>query len=84
MEKKAEELFERAPSIWREETGCITDCLRVVSPDNRRCIRQYLLMKEGLNDYFAVTDKDGTTLYGYAGRKVVEALRKETEINLSK
>ncbi len=84
LEKKAEELFERAPSIWREETGCITDCLRVVSPDNRRCIRQYLLMKEGLNDYFAVTDKDGTTLYGYAGRKVVEALRKETEINLSK
>ena len=57
------------------EWGDITDCLKLISVKSRQCIRQYLLIKDGLNDYFSLTDKEGSHIFMYSRKKVIDTLK---------
>lgn len=55
----------------------ITDCLRLYRLRDRTCIRQYVLMRDTLRDYFAAADREGSRIYPYSRRIVVDTLQKE-------
>lgn len=70
--------FSKSPAALREEEwGCIKDCISVISLKNRQCVRQYLLMKDGLSDYFSVADEEKVHIFNYSKKKVIDILRKE-------
>ena len=70
--------FAKPPTVLKkEEWGCVTDCISVISLESRKCVRQYLLMKEGLGDYFSVTDGDEVCIYNYSKKKVIDTIKKE-------
>lgn len=76
LQEKADALFDKEFAMLdKTEWGSVTDCLKMVSIQSRKCIRQYLLINEGLNDYFTVTDEDGSHVYMYSRKKVVDTLR---------
>lgn len=76
LQEIANVLFDHGSDTPDEkEWGSVTDCLKLVSVKSRKCIRQYLLIKEGLNDYFSVTDKEGSHTFLYSRKKVMDTLK---------
>lgn len=78
LQEKADSLFDKEfGTLDKKEWRNVSDCLKLVSVKSRKCIRQYLLIKDGLNDYFSVTDREGSHIYTYSKRKVMEMLEKD-------
>ena len=78
MREKADALFDKDfDTLDEKEWGSITDCLKLISVKSRKCIKQYLLIKDGLNDYFSVTDKEGSHIYIYSRKKVMDTLNSD-------
>lgn len=76
LQEKADALFDKDfGTLDKTEWGSVTDCLRLISVKSRKCIKQYLLIKERLNDYFTVTDKEGSHVFMYSKKKVMDTLR---------
>lgn len=76
LQEKADALFDKDfGTLDKSEWGSVTDCLKLISVKSRKCIRQYLLVKDGLNDYFTVTDQEGSRVYMYSRKKVVDTLK---------
>lgn len=72
---QAERLFGREyGTLRKEDWGIAASCLRMFSIRDRRCVRQYLLLKDRLWDYISVTDEDVTSLYDYSKEKLIEIL----------
>lgn len=80
LQKKADTLFNKEfGTLDKEEWENVTDCLKLVSAKSRKCIRQYLLISDGLNDYFTATDKEGSHIFMYSRKKVVDMLRSDIQ-----
>lgn len=76
LQQKADVLFDKEfATLDNTEWGSVTDCLKLISLKSRKYIRQYLLIKEGLNDYFIVTDKERSHVFMYSRKKVMDTLR---------
>ena len=77
MEEKAGLLFGKDFAVLEEgKWGNITGCLKLVSLKNRQYKKQYLLIRDGLDDYFAVTDEK-TSIYPYSKRIIMEILNQD-------
>lgn len=75
LEEQAERLFEQECSMLKEkEWGTVTACLRMISLQDRQCIRQYLLLNDKIQDYISVTDDYETRLYIYTEKRVLDIL----------
>ena len=81
LEARADELF-KINSFEFADGLCegVSDCLRVYVTDKRQCIKQYLLMKDRLDDYFIVTDKDGSSVFMYSRQRVLDTLSRDFSI----
>lgn len=78
LEKKADILFAQADCAFdKKEWEGVSDCLRVCSVNDGRCIRQYLLLKGRLDDYFITTDETGSMVFEYSRYKVLDTLSRE-------
>lgn len=78
LQEKAAALFDKEISaLDKKEWGNVTDCLKMVSAGDRKCIRQYLLVKDGMNDYFTVTDREGSHVFMYSRKKVLNTLKSD-------
>ena len=76
LRKRVDALFDKEFGTLDDgEWGDITDCLKLISVKSRQCIRQYLLIKDGLNDYFSLTDKEGSHIFMYSRKKVIDTLK---------
>lgn len=76
----AEMLFSRAPAIINEnEWGTITNCMKLFSVKNG-CKKQYLIAKEGFNDYFIVTDEKMSFIRPYSKKTVIDTLKNDLQI----
>lgn len=62
-------------SAEEKDWGNATACLSFFSVADRTCIRQYLLIREKLQDYIAVTDAAGSHVYAYSEKRTAEILR---------
>ncbi len=77
LEEKAGLLFGKDFTVLEEgKWGNITGCLKLVSLKNRQYKKQYLLIRDGLDDYFAVTDEK-TSIYPYSKRIIMEILNQD-------
>lgn len=76
--ERADGMFAKEPDEWERWEG-MRECLRMVLTENGKCIRQYLLIREKLNDYIAVTDENGSHVYAYSLKKTMEILKEEWE-----
>jgi len=74
LEGQAEHLFDKKCSASEEEWGAVTACLKMISLQERKCIRQYLLLNDKIQDYISVTDDEETRLYAYTEKKVIDIL----------
>lgn len=73
--EQVERLFGREyGTLQKEDWGIVVSCLRMLSIRDRRCVRQYLLLKDRLRDYISVTDEDATCLYDYSKEKLIKIL----------
>jgi hypothetical protein len=52
-------------------------CIRFINVNNHQCVRQYLLLEKGLNDYIAVSSPKGTDIYAYSVRKMSDILNED-------
>jgi hypothetical protein len=76
IEKNANKLLQSdINDIGDEQWGNAVCCMRLITLDGLQCIKQYLLMQKGLNDYIAVSGMDGTKVYAYSVRKLLEILK---------
>jgi hypothetical protein len=76
IEENAEKLLQSDINVISgEQWGTAVCCMRLVTSDGQQCIKQYLLMQKGLNDYIAVSGMDGTKVYAYSVRKLLEILK---------
>lgn len=74
----ADTLFAKEPISFSEtEWGTITNCLKLFSLNNRKCIKQYLLVRDRLNDYFLVTDEQTSLIYSYSKKRVIDILEND-------
>lgn len=72
---QADRLFGRDYNTLRKEDwGTATACLRIFSVKDRKCVRQYLLLKGSLKDYISITDRDASSFYVYSREKVIDIL----------
>lgn len=81
LEEMADLLFAKDFSALEEEKwGKAVRCLKLAilkrSKKNVEYRKQYLLIKDRLNDYFVVTDEK-TCIYPYSGKLIVETLKKD-------
>lgn len=80
MGAQAERLFGKEfCAAGADDWGAVTDCLRVFSLKEKRCVRQYVLIKDKLEDYIGVTDASGTKVYRYSKKKMAELLKKTVD-----
>ena len=63
------------PDMIREDA--VTDRLKWVSVEDKQCVRQYLLIRDGLYDYCAVTDRDGRHIESCLSHRIPELLRRD-------
>ncbi len=63
------------PDMIREDA--ITDRLKWISVTDKQCVRQYLLIRDGLYEYCAVTDHDGRHIESCLSNRIAELLRKD-------
>lgn len=77
LEEKAVLLFpEDFAGLEDKAWGNIVSSLKMISLESREYQKQYLLMKGGLHDYFAVTDEK-TCIYPYSKKIILETLKKD-------
>lgn len=76
IREMADSVFGKAANEW-ETWEEIRKCLRMVSVRSGKCIRQYLLVRGRMNDYFIVTDEAASHVYAYSERKVMEVLKRD-------
>lgn len=78
LEAQAAALFAKgAVMLQDDEWGTITNCLKLFSIRNRKCMKQYLLVRDRLDDYFTVTDENTSYVYAYSRKKVMDTLKNE-------
>ena len=78
LAEKADVLFcKELSGLEEDEWKIMTDCLRIFSLKDNKCVKQYLLIKDRLNDYFSVTDERGTRIFAYSKKKVIDTLRND-------
>ncbi len=81
LEALANELFRNSACSFEDKAyERVNDCLRMYSVGKRQCIKQYLLMKDRLEDYFIVTDDSGSNIFLYSGKKVLDILSEDFSI----
>ena len=69
------------PDMIREDA--ITDRLKWISVTDKQCVRQYLLIRDGLYDYCVVTDRDGRHIESCLFNRIAELLRKDLSVVFS-
>lgn len=78
LQEKADALFNKAFStLEKAEWGNVTNCLKLISVKSGKCIRQYLLVRDGLHDYFTATDQEGSHVFMYSRKKVMDMLKSD-------
>ena len=78
LKTRADILFAKESILLSEtEWGTITNCLRLFSLNNRKCMKQYLLVRDQLKDYFLVTDEQTSLIYSYSKKRVIDILEKD-------
>lgn len=76
LTEKADVLFGKEfGGLEEDEWKIMTDCLRIYSLKDNKCIKQYLLIKDKLNDYFSVTDEKGSSIFAYSKKTLIDTLR---------
>lgn len=76
LAEQAKHLFDQGIN-QPENDGCenISNCLKVISLNSKKCIRQYLIINEMFNDYFVRTDEQTSCVFAYSGEKVLRVLK---------
>lgn len=76
LEKRARYLFgseNSQPGDNRWEG--IANYLNVITLNGMKCVRQYLILNEIINDYFIRTDEQTSRIFAYSEEKVLDVLR---------
>ena len=77
LEEKASLLFAKDfAALEDSEWGNIASSLKLLSLKSGKCKKQYLLIKDTLNDYFVVTDEK-TCIYPYSKKIIIETLKND-------
>ncbi len=78
LKEQTEALFNREfNKLEEDEWGNITDSLKVLSLKNRKYVKQYLLIKDKIYDYFSITDEQLSHIYVYSRKKVIDVLKND-------
>jgi hypothetical protein len=78
---------EKAERIFTSDINCMDEnlwsnvvgCIRIMNITMEKCVKQYLLVQEGLNDYITDSDNQGTIIYAYSMKKILEMLTEALE-----
>lgn len=81
LKMQAEILFwKEATALAENDWGRATNCLKLFSLKNRKCLKQYLTVKDKLKDYLTVTEKERTFVYIYSRQKVIDIIKNDLSV----
>lgn len=81
LKTQAEILFRKeADALAENDWGRATNCLKLFSLKNRRCVKQYLTVKDKLNDYLIVTEEQKSYVYIYSRQRVIDILKNDLSV----
>ena len=76
--KVAERLYDRTEKADESVWEGVENSLQWVLTQNGKCVRQYLLIRDGMDSYFVITDELGSCVYPYSKKQVFDTF--ETDL----
>lgn len=68
----AERLYDGAEKADGSAWEGVENSLRWILTQNGKCVRQYLLIRNGMDSYFVITDESGSRVYPYSKKQVID------------